>query len=259
MNFRQSNHKGRDGIISALISVVTVAYNSEGTIAKTIESVLAQTYPRIEYIIIDGKSSDSTVSIAESYRAAFEAQDIIYRIVSEKDEGIYDAMNKGVALTTGEVVGLLNSDDWYEPIAAERVAAAYEREPFDLFYADLMIHKRSGPMVKKAKNKRFVSTRHWNHPTTFLRRPLYDQYQYRGETIYDDWDLILRVRRGGCKVVVLNEVLANFQFGGVSNERSFKKMRERLRIKYGIYRQNGYSRLYWLDCAAMEWMKYILS
>ena len=89
------------------VSIITVAYNAAGTIEDTIRSVLAQTYPDIEYIVIDGGSTDGTVGIIDRYR------DRVAQVVSERDEGIYDAMNKGIRLATGEVIGILNSDDFY--------------------------------------------------------------------------------------------------------------------------------------------------
>ena len=88
------------------VSIITVSYNSEKTIAHTIESVLAQTYDDIEYWIIDGKSSDGSVALAESYCNAMEQKGIIYHILSEPDGGIYDAMNKGIRLATGDVIGI---------------------------------------------------------------------------------------------------------------------------------------------------------
>ena len=98
-----------------LVSIITVAYNSEQTIARTMESVLNQTYPEIEYIVIDGASTDNTVSVAESFIPKFEARDgYSLRIISESDKGMYDALNKGAQMATGELVGQINADDFYE-------------------------------------------------------------------------------------------------------------------------------------------------
>ena len=102
-----------------LVSIITVAYNSEKCIRKAIESVLNQTYPHIEYTIVDGLSKDNTVAVAKEYEEKFQEKGYTYRIVSEKDNGIYDAMNKGIRMATGELIGMINSDDWYEPIAVE--------------------------------------------------------------------------------------------------------------------------------------------
>lgn len=244
---------------SRVISVVTVCRNSENVIGRTIESVLNQTYGQIEYIIVDGLSTDGTVAAAEAYRPQFEGRGFSYRIISEADRGIYDAMNKGAALANGELVGMINSGDWYEPQALERVAAVYEKEGFDLFYADLRIFTRTGTMIKKARLRTYVTTRDWNHPTTFLRRELYGRYHYACRGIYDDWDLVLRIRRDGYKLAVLNEVLADFSFGGISNQKSIRSAVKRGRERYYIYRRNGYSRLYLFECILMETVKYLAS
>ena len=96
------------------ISIITVSYNSEKTISRTIESVYNQTYQPYEYIIVDGLSQDSTVEIAKRYEQKFKEKGIIYKVISEKDNGLYDAMNKGIAIADGELVGMLISVVWYE-------------------------------------------------------------------------------------------------------------------------------------------------
>ena len=107
--------------MNPLISIITVCFNSSKTIRQTIESVLNQTYTNIEYILVDGKSTDNTVAIIEEYAPQFTAKGIVYRWVSEPDAGIYDAMNKGIKLATGEWIGIINSDDWYELDACENM------------------------------------------------------------------------------------------------------------------------------------------
>jgi len=97
-----------------LISIITVCFNSENTIKDTIESVLNQTYKNIEYLIIDGKSSDETLNIIKSFEEKFNNSKITFKWISEADKGIYDAMNKGLKMANGELIGILNSDDWYE-------------------------------------------------------------------------------------------------------------------------------------------------
>ena len=100
------------------VSIITACFNSEKTIKTTIESVLHQTYSNIEYIIIDGKSSDSTIEIVKEYMPLFRGR---LRYISEKDNGIYDAMNKGIRLSKGDVIGIINSDDFYELDAVENI------------------------------------------------------------------------------------------------------------------------------------------
>lgn len=244
-----------------LVSIITVCYNSADTVAKAIESVLSQTYPYIEYIIVDGLSKDNTVEIAKGYEEAFRQKGYTYRIISEKDKGIYDAMNKGIRMAGGELIGMINSDDWYEPIAVETAVNAYQQENCDVFYGDINLIRSNGQIiVKKSRLDRFPSTRHWNHPTTFITKKAYDEVGlYHNEAIYDDFDLILRMRRAGKKIAIRNVVLANFKTGGVSNEKSLKKCFKRIKIRYKNYRNNGYSFLYIFECVAMEFAKLILS
>ena len=242
-----------------LVSIVTVSYKSQNTIRRTIESVLNQTYGHIEYWIIDGLSSDRTVDIAREYETAFKAKGYQYHIVSEKDQGIYDAMNKGIAHCTGQIVGMINSDDWYENDAVWKAVDFWKKTKYDLMYADLRIIKQSGNMIKKAKIRRFKTTRDWNHPTMFVRKEVYDKYQYENKALYDDYDLFLKVNAAGYKVCVLNEILANFTFGGASNQKDLKKMIARIKMRYRNYRKNGYSRFYIFECILMEVVKFALS
>jgi glycosyltransferase involved in cell wall biosynthesis len=223
--------------------------------------VLAQTYPNIEYLIVDGKSTDKTMEIVEEFADKFAQKGYIYRTVSEKDKGIYDAMNKGVRMATGQLVGIINSDDWYEPIAVETAVSAYKEEPYDMFYADINLVKANGAvMVKRSKHDRFPTSRHWNHPTTFVTKKVYDELgAFRCEGIHDDFDFILRVRRAGKKIVIKNVVLANFRTGGASNDKTLKKCVKRCKDRYRCYRNNKYSPLYFVECFAIEAAKFILS
>lgn len=249
----------------ATVSIITVCFNSETTISRTIESVLNQTIEKLEYIIIDGASKDKTVEIAKSYEKAFAEKGYDYRIYSEPDKGIYDAMNKGIKKATGELIGIINSSDWYEPSAVKTAVSYYGATRYDLFYADLQIWDEdkegnlSKKLVKKARIRDLVVSRDWNHPTTFVPKHVYEALNYfKLESIHDDWDLILRIRKNNPRMVIANEVLANFTMGGVSNEKSIKKCISRGKARYRIYRNNGYSRFYWFECVLIEAVKYIL-
>ena len=244
-----------------MVTVITVSYNSQATIRDTIESVLCQTYPFVEYLIIDGLSTDRTVEIAESYREAFAAKGFFYRIVSEKDEGIYQAMNKGIAMAKGDLIGLLNSDDWYEENAAACAAAVYRKTRYDMMYANLRMIKRDGRVfIKKSRyRKHYITTREWNHPTTFITKEMYGRYQYACKGNADDLDLMLRIRKGGHRVVVVPKVLANYRLGGSSNQKQPKVAWRRFLSKYRAYRDNGYSRWYLIECILMEGGKLFLA
>lgn len=245
--------------VDVKISVITVTYNSAKTLSKAIESVLNQTVSAYEYIIVDGASTDDTVDIAKSYTKAFEAKGTIYRIVSEKDNGIYDAMNKGIKMATGTIIGMINSDDYYESCALEVVTDAYKEQEFDLFYADINMIKPDGTsFVKHSRNRKYATSRDWNHPTTFITSDIYSRYSYRTDTIHDDYDLILRLKKDNVRITVVNKVLADFVMNGVSHDRSVCKAIERMKIKYGIYRRNGYSPLYFFECFLVETAKLII-
>ncbi|MDO4190908.1 MAG: glycosyltransferase, partial [Bacteroidales bacterium] len=123
-----------------LVSIITVCFNAEKTIEQTIQSVINQTYSNIEYIIIDGKSTDSTLNIVSKYK------DNIATIISEPDNGIYDAMNKGIKLSSGELIGIINADDWYEKDAVKIMVNKYlstENKDNSLYYGMIRIWKNN--------------------------------------------------------------------------------------------------------------------
>lgn len=244
-----------------LVSVITICFNSEYVIRKTIESVLAQNYHEIEYLIIDGASKDKTVAIAEEYREAFQKKGFSYSVFSEPDRGIYDAMNKGIRKSTGKLIGMINSGDWYEPDAVQTAVDAFHKDRYDLFYADINLIKGNGKkIVKHSRMDRFPTSRHWNHPTMFVMRETYDELGlYRGEGIHDDFEFFLRARRANKKITIVNKTIANFVTGGASNDKSFAKCKKRCLDRYRDYRLNGYSRLAILECVGIEAAKFILS
>ena len=242
------------------VSIITVSYNSEKTIAHTIESVLAQTYDDIEYWIIDGKSSDGTVALAESYCSAMEQKGITYHILSEPDGGIYDAMNKGIRLATGDVIGIINSDDWYELDAVGTAVHTFEKTGCDLMFANIRMHKADGStFIKKARLRKFQTSRDWNHPTTFVKAELYKNYPFRNKGIHDDYGFFLQMRSQNRKIVIVDQILANFHMGGASNHKDLRASVKRIRDRYRYcYRINGYSRWYMIECVAIEAAKFIL-
>lgn len=244
-------------------TIITPTFNSEKTISKTVDSVLEQKFQGFEYIVVDGKSTDETLEILEGRRPEFDEKGIKLTIISEKDYGIYDAMNKGIHHAQGEIVGIINSDDWYERNALQIVSGQYDETGFDLLYGNLRIwsEDREGQlkekMIKKARLRKPVVSRDWNHPTMFVRRELYDKYQYRCESLHDDWDFYLQIRNAGYHIEVVNEILANFRLNGTSHEKGLKKAVARGKERYKIYRRNGYSRWYLFECVAIEVAKAI--
>lgn len=244
-----------------LVSVITVSFNSEATIARTIESVLAQSYPELEYIIVDGASKDRTVEIAESFRERFAKKGFGYIIVSEPDKGMYDALNKGARLAHGELVGQVNSDDWYEPDAVQTMVDLYREQPYAAAWASIRIVRAGGAdIIKHAKIGRLWTTTHWCHPAMFSRRETLLEFPYALESMYDDFDYITTVYRAGRRVTTLDKVITNFTFGegGQSTKKSLKEARRRVNITYGIYRKHGMSRLYWLHRWMVEGFKLLI-
>lgn len=242
-------------------SVITICFNSEAVIRETVESVLNQTWPEIEYIIIDGASKDGTVAAVREYAPRFAEKGFELKIVSEPDKGIYDAMNKGIRNSTGEIIGIINAGDRYRPEAVSVAAAAYEADPYDYFYADIDLEKENGSViVKHSRPDRFPTSRHWNHPTSFVTAKTYAELGlFRCEGIHDDFEFFLRVRRAGKKTVIVNQTLAGFAVGGTSNDKSLKKCVRRCRDRYRCYRVNGYSPLAVVECVGIELAKLIIS
>ena len=242
-----------------LVTIITVAYNSEKTIAKTIESVLNQTYSDIEYIIVDGASSDGTVKVAESFADKFaEKEGRTLKIISEPDKGMYDALNKGAGMASGEIVGQINADDWYEPDAVEKMVKFYKEENFDVAWGNLKVHKPSGEMIKYAKIGKLWTTSGWCHPAMFSKRTVLLEFPYALENMYDDFEFATRVHLAGKKICTLDEIISNFNFGGMSTKKNLKETMKRVEMSYGIYKKHGMSRFYWFHRFAMEMAKYIL-
>ncbi len=203
------------------ISIITITFNSAKTIQRALESVLSQTYPDIEHVIVDGASSDGTKEIIEAY--AKKHQNV--RWISEPDKGIYNAINKGIRMATGDVIGFLHSDDvFFSPDSIGQIAAAFEDEKVDVVYGDLQYCK--GPkVVRRWKSNDFnpcALKYGWMppHPTVYVRREVYQQV---GE--YDEWfrisadyDMMLRIFTAGYKSKYIPQVLVCMEVGGASNK-----------------------------------------
>ena len=205
------------------ISIITVCYNSGGTIAHTIESVLAQDFSGIEYLIIDGASSDNTVAIAESYCQKFAEKGIPYTVRSEPDKGIYDAMNKGVLLASGDVVGILNSDDRYaSPDVLSFVARGFKEQKTDTLYGNLIYVKKGKPYRywKSGKPRTFKYGWMPPHPSFFVTKEAYARYWlYRLDCgVNADYELMLRfLEKDHATTCWIDKVFVAMSAGGASN------------------------------------------
>lgn len=206
------------------ISIITVCFNSESTILSTIQSVINQNYSNIEYIIIDGGSKDNTLNIINEFR------DNISHFISEPDKGIYDAMNKGVSLATGEVIGILNSDDLFydNNIISSIMDNFRNNEQIDAVYGNMMYFNSENP----DKSVRFWKTVPFYHnffedgfimphPALFLKKKVYEKIgtYYPNFKISSDYELMLRAFRiYNFQPQYLNKTLVKMRVGGESTK-----------------------------------------
>lgn len=210
------------------ISIITATFNSANTIRNTLESVRAQQYANVEHIIVDGLSSDDTLRIVQQFSN-------VAAIVSEKDSGIYDAMNKGIALATGEIIGILNSDDIYaDENVLKEVAEIFNDDRIDACYADLQYvdERDTTKLVRNWRSGQFNEKSFlygWMppHPTLFLRRSVYDKvglFNLSFKTAAD-YELMLRVFvRHQFNVKYLPRVVVKMRTGGASNSSLIRRI-----------------------------------
>ncbi len=203
------------------ISIITVVWNNEETIKDAINSVLSQTYKNIEYIIIDGESTDGTIEIVKSHGNK------ISKFISEKDKGLYDAMNKGIDLASGDVIGILNSDDFYiDNNVIEKVVNKFKDKKVDSVFADLVFVKPDNlnKTVRyydssKCFPSKFKYALYPAHPTFFVKKEIYEKYglfklDYK---IAADFDIMSRfLYTNKISFSYLNEAIIKMRIGGVS-------------------------------------------
>jgi glycosyltransferase involved in cell wall biosynthesis len=203
------------------ISIITVSYNSAATIQDTINSIANQTYSDIEHIIVDGNSTDGTVRLVQSACS-------VTKFISEPDNGIYDAMNKGIALATGDVIGTLNADDFYiDDDVLNKIAAVFADPSIDACYADLIYVEAedTNQIVRYWQSRPYVPglfKRGWMpaHPTFFVRRHLYEELGNfdLAFKIQSDFELTMRfLEIYRIKSAYLPKILVKMRIGGVSN------------------------------------------
>jgi glycosyltransferase len=224
------------------ISIITAVYNNRDTVAQALDSALAQNHPDIELVVIDGGSTDGTLQVLQGYA------DRLAVLVSEPDRGIYDALNKGIARASGEVVGFLHSDDLLaDERVLSRIAQAFGDPKIDAAYGDLLYVRKDDPtkVVRTWRSAAFSPTRlahGWMppHPTLYVRRAVYERLggydtSYR---IAADYDCMLRLLgKGGIRAVHIPEVLVKMRVGGASN-RSLKNILQKSREDYRALRTN---------------------
>ena len=218
--------------------MITAVYNRHQTVGQALDSVLSQSYPAVESIVIDGASTDGTLAVLEPYRPRLGV------LISERDQGIYDALNKGLMHATGDVVGFLHADDVYEDREVlAKVAVAFRDPSVDAVYGDLVYVRhddiskvirywKSGPYNDAALSRGWMPP----HPTFYVRRSVYERLggfdtRYR---IAADYDTVLRfLAVGKICVAYIPEVLVRMRVGGISNrslKTIFRKSREDMNV-----------------------------
>ncbi|MFD2569445.1 glycosyltransferase family 2 protein [Spirosoma soli] len=212
------------------VSIITVVYNGAEHVRDCIESVVSQTYPDIEYIIVDGKSTDGTVDIVKSYGTKVD------RFISESDKGLFDAMNKGIGMATGDIIGLLNADDYYRhKRVIENMVATFERAQSDAVYGDMLyVDRNDTGKLKRYWRSGWYSENAFlwgwmpGHLSFFAKRWVYEQYGVFRLDLKTaaDYELLLRfIHKNKIKLAYMDEVTIVMRAGGQSNS----SLRNRLR------------------------------
>ncbi|MDE6695422.1 MAG: glycosyltransferase [Muribaculaceae bacterium] len=227
-----------------LFSIITVSFNSEKTIERTIKSILNQTDQDFEYLIIDGGSSDGTLDIIKKFEGQFGEK---LRWISEPDFGIYNAMNKGIGKANGVIVGIVNSDDWLETNALKDVRDAFNgnNKSIDSIYCGWInfVSDNHTPVILKTDYNRFkakASNRYTmdgiRHPAVFVPQNIYNKYGTFDESIRisADSDFILRLYFASVNFIFIEKPLSNMSDGGVSNNSKKKSIRKRCYQDYCV-------------------------
>jgi len=210
-------------MIKLRVSIITVSYNNVGTIADTINSVLSQSYANIEYIIIDGASSDGTTELVTSFGQR------ISKFISAPDTGMYDALNKGIGLATGDIVGILNSDDFFhDNNVIEKVVSAFDESDIDAVFGDVQFVDpvKTSKIVRYYSSKKFNSSRFRfgympAHPSFYVRRELFEKIGYykTDYKIAADFELVIRfLFINKVKYKYLEMPFISMRMGGLSNK-----------------------------------------
>lgn len=222
------------------ISVITVCYNSEKTIERTIRSVIAQDYDELEYIIIDGASTDGTLDIIEKYK------DEIAICVSEPDHGLYEAMNKGLERASGEVFAFLNSDDYYADDVLNRVKEYFENSDADMVSGNMYICKNginSKAVYNKDKKENMFFQVVYPHPALFAKKELYKRYggfdtSYK---IAADSEWVMRVCFHGADVLCVDDYFTYFSTEGLSSRKMYAALEEQYHVALTYVKWDEYA------------------
>jgi len=220
------------------VSIITISYNSSKTIKETLDSVINQTYKNFQHIIIDGGSEDETLNICKKYLH-------IYKIISEKDKGVYDAFNKGLKLANGEIIGFLNSDDtFYDKNSLNKIVKGFEKNT-DAVFGNLKFYNNKNKVMRKWRSKPYEKGAFKNswmppHPTFYCKKKIFDHYGNFNDSfkIAGDFELMLRfIHCNGIKTKFLDQNLIKMKAGGLSNS-GFRSKIEILKEEFYAFEIN---------------------
>jgi len=225
--------QGKSAPHCPLVSIITIALNAEQWIERTIKSVIEQAYPNIEYLVIDGGSSDDTISIIRQY------EDHIAYWRSEPDSGISAAFNKGLELATGDIIGLINADDWYEPDTVQKAVAILQDQRVGIVHGMLQYWHADGleSEMFEGNDTLLFKDMTVNHPTVFVRRQIYEQLGGFCEDFFYamDYEWLLRAKISDVGFFYLPECLANMRLAGIS-DKNWKYARKEVARAKNIHR-----------------------
>lgn len=232
------------------ISIITPTYNSEDTLGGTINALLRQSFSDFEYIVIDGASKDQTLEKIKSYIPEFEKKGVAVRIFSEPDKGVYDAMNKGISFANGELIGITNSDDWYEDNALEVMWDRYSDGKVDkansMIYGIERVWKGDKIFNLQRRGASFITESVLPHSTFFVAKAVYDKYGAfdLSVRVLADYDFICRCVSQGVKLEEVDIVISNFRLGGISSSYfDFYSDYYNIQHKYGFISDKKYKEL----------------
>lgn len=237
------------------VSIITSCFNRETTIRDAIESVISQNYPNIEYIVIDGASNDKSIEIIKQY------QQYISKFISEKDKGMYEAINKGIKQATGDIIGLVHSDDFlYSKDTITHIVQQFEKTGSDLIYGNglfidfydtnkIIRNWKSGTYSKKKIRYGWLPL----HPTVYIKRSCFEQLGLYDESfkIAADSDFLIRyLYEGNLKISYLDEYIIKMRMGGLSTNP--QKIKQKWAEDLKLYRNHGFMPFFTLGCKIMS-------
>lgn len=219
------------------VSLITVSYNAEKTIERTIKSVLSQSYPNIEYVIVDGASTDGTMELVNKHGSKIDV------VISEPDDGIYDAINKGIRHSSGDIIGIINSDDWYEQNAVETVVEAFRKYDVEVTCGNVMTHNAFGEsdIIHANLDRDPIYGNTIPHPSLFVKREVYEELGLydTNYTIAADYKWMLNCIKSDRRIRYLDCIIAHFSESGISSTCRYKTVLQSAHIAEEYLRKNN--------------------